>query len=210
VKARPKSGRRRNATWKEAKVNRITQLDPAQATGETKRLFDEVQSRLGVVSNFLRVLGNAPAALEGYLNLAEALARGSFTVKVREQIALTVAVSNLCSYCLSAHTFAGREAGLTPKEIADASHVVAEIPKTDAILKLARNIVVERGEISDSELEQARTRGLTDGEIIETVANVALNILTNYVNHAARTAVDFVEVKLGEPALDTQDHWSGL
>ena len=56
---------------------------------------------------------------------------------------------------------------------------------------------MQRGEVSDSDLEHARTSGLTDGEIVETVANVALNILMNYVNHVARTVVDFPEMKPG-------------
>lgn len=177
-------------------VNRITQLDPTRATGKIKELFDGVEARLGAVPNVFRVLGNAPAALEGYLNLDGALAAGSFNGKIREQIALAVAKSNLCSYCLSAHTFIAGRAGLTEKDIADAGRAVAATAKTEAILKLARDIVVQRGEVSDSDLEQARTSGLTDGEIIETVANVALNILTNYVNHVARTVVDFAEVKV--------------
>ena len=179
-------------------MNRITQLDPAQASDQTKQLFDDVQGKLGVVPNLFRVLGNAPAALEGYLNFSGALAGGSLTAKVREQIALTVAESNLCSYCLSAHTFIGGRAGLTKKDIVDASRAIAAAAETDAILKLARNIVVQRGEVSDADLAQARGSGLTDGEIVETVANVALNILTNYVNHVARTAVDFPEVKPGQ------------
>jgi hypothetical protein len=43
----------------------------------------------------------------------------------------------------------------------------------------------------------ARTAGLTDGEIAEVVANVALNIFTNYFNHVADTVIDFPEVKPG-------------
>ncbi len=179
-------------------MNRITQLNPAQATGKTKQPFDAVQAKLGVVPNFFRVLGNAPAALEGYLNFGAALAGGSLNAKVREQIALAVAESNLCGYCLSAHTFIGGRVGLTVKDIADAGHAIAANPKTDAILKLARNIVVQRGEVTDADLESARAAGLTDGEIVETIANVALNILTNYVNHVARTLVDFPDVKPGQ------------
>ena len=100
-------------------MNRITQLDPATATGKTKQLFDTVQSKLGVVPNFVRVLGNSPAALEGYVNFSGALAGGTLGAKVREQIALAVAEGNLCSYCLSAHTFIGGKVGLTDKDIAD-------------------------------------------------------------------------------------------
>ena len=179
-------------------MNRITQRDPAQATGMTKQLFDLVQAKLGVVPNLFRVLGNAPAALEGYLNFSAALAGGSLNAKVREQIALAVAETNLCGYCLSAHTFIGAKIGLTQKDIADAIHASAATGKTNAILKLARSIVVQRGEVSDSDLDRARVSGLTDGEIVETVANVVLNILTNYINHVARTLVDFPEVKPGQ------------
>ena len=178
-------------------MNRITQLDPATATGKTKQLFDGVQTKLGLVPNLFRVLGNSPAALEGYLNFSGALAGGALNAKVREQIALAVAEGNLCSYCLSAHTFIGGKVGLTQKEVADARHAAAATNKTDAILKLARSIIVQRGEVSDADLKAARTSGLTYGEIVETTANAALNIFTNYINHVARTVVDFPEVKPG-------------
>ena len=178
-------------------MNRIIHLDPALVTGKTKELFDAVQARLGIVPNAFRVLGNAPAALEGYLHFDAALAGGSFDGKIREQIGLAVAESNLCRYCLSAHVFMGGRAGLTEKEIADAARSIGATAKTEAILKLARDVVVQRGEVSDSDLEHARTSGLTDGEIVETVANVALNILMNYANHVARTVMDFPEMKPG-------------
>lgn len=179
-------------------MNRIDQLDPAQATGKTKQLFDAVQHKMGLVPNLVRVLGAAPAALEGYLGFSGALAGGSLSAKIREQIALTVAESNLCSYCLSAHTFIGGKVGLSADDIASARHASAATDKADAILKLVRSIVVQRGEVSDNDLNKARTASLTDGEIVETIANVALNIFTNYVNHVARTVVDFPEVKPGD------------
>jgi uncharacterized peroxidase-related enzyme len=179
-------------------VNRIAQLDPARATGKAKRLFDEAHAKLGVVPNLLRVLGNSPAALEGYLHLDGALAGGSLSAKVREQIALTVAESNICGYCLSAHASFGEGVGLTERDVADARRAIAPTVRIDALLKLARNIVVQRGEIGDADLERARACGLTDAEIVETIANVALNILTNYVSHVARILVDFPEVKPGQ------------
>ncbi len=179
-------------------MNRITQLDPAQATGKTKQLFDGVQGKLGIVPNLFRVFGNSPAALEGYLNFSGALAGGVLNAKVREQIALAVAEINDCTYCRSAHTYIGGKVGLSEREMADARKLSATDERTAAILNLARSIVVQRGELSDTEFKAARNAGLTDAEIVETTANVALNILTNYVNHVARTVVDFPEVKAGQ------------
>ncbi len=184
-------------------MNRITQLDPTSATGKTKQLFDGVQAKLGVVPNLFRVLGNSSAALEGYLNFSGALAGGVLNAKVREQIALAVAEINDCNYCRSAHTYIGGKAGLSEREIADARKVSATDEHTAAILNLARSIVVQRGELSDTEFKAARAAKLTDAEIVETTANVALNLLTNYVNHVAQTVVDFPEVKPGDAAAES-------
>jgi uncharacterized peroxidase-related enzyme len=188
---------RGSSPQRKTNMNRITQLDPAHATGRAKQLFDGVQSKLGLVPNLFRVLGNSPAALEGYLNFNGALASGVLDARVREQIALAAAEINYCGYCLSAHTYIGGKLGLNDKQIADARHAAAASDKTDAILKLARSIIVQRGEVSDADFQAARKGGVGDAEIVETVANVALNILTNYLNHVARTVVDFPEVKPG-------------
>jgi uncharacterized peroxidase-related enzyme len=177
--------------------NRIPPLDPKNATGNTKQMFDDMAVRFGFVPNLFRVLANAPAALEAYFNFSTALQAGTLDTKVREQIGLAVAESNLCDYCLAAHIFSGRQAGLTDDEIAYAIHAKAVDVKTDAILKLARGIIVERGEISDPELERAHATGLTDGEIVEIVTNVVLNIFMNYLDHVACTVVDFPEVNRG-------------
>jgi uncharacterized peroxidase-related enzyme len=185
-------------------MNRITQVDPVAATGKTKQLFDGVQAKLGIVPNLFRVFGNSPAALEGYLSFSGALATGVLSAKVREQIALAVAEINYCGYCLSAHTYIGGKVGLNENEITAARKVEAANEHTAVILNLARSIVVKRGELSEVELQAARTANLTDAEIVETVANVAVNILTNYLNHVAQTVVDFPEVKpgLGEAAAE--------
>ncbi|MGH7328502.1 MAG: carboxymuconolactone decarboxylase family protein, partial [Polyangiaceae bacterium] len=81
--------------------------------------------------------------------------------------------------------------GLNPAEIADAIRASAADARTDAILKLARAIVVQRGELTDADLAHARAVGLSDGEIVETVANVALNIFENYMSQIARVPIDF-------------------
>jgi uncharacterized peroxidase-related enzyme len=171
--------------------NRIKPVDPDRASGATKRLFTEIRAKFALVPNLFRVLANAPVALEGLMGLGAALAGGALDQKTREQLALAIAESNLCAYCLSAHTAMAAKIGLTKAEIDDAIRASAADTRTDAILKLARNIVVQRGELSDADLARARAVGLSDTEIIETVANVALNIFENYMSHVARVSIDF-------------------
>ena len=179
-------------------MNRIHQTDPAAASGKADQLFTAVKGKLGFVPNLMRVLGNSPAALEGYLSFSGALAGGALAPKLREQIALAVAEINGCGYCLSAHTLLGGKAGLGAEDILSARKSSATDGKSDAALKLARAITLQRGMIADADLQAARAASLSDAEIIEVVQHVALNILTNYTNNVAQTVIDFPEVKPGK------------
>lgn len=175
---------------------RIQPVDPATAEGKQKDLLDAVQKKMGGKPNIIRTLAQSPAALEGYLNFSAALAGGTFSGKVREQIALAVSSKNGCGYCTSAHAAIGKQQGLTDDQARSAISGEADDPKTQAILDFAIAVNEKRGWVEDADFEKARSAGLSDAEIVETIANVALNVFTNYFNHAADTEVDFPEVKL--------------
>lgn len=66
--------------------------------------------------------------------------------------------------------------------------------RREAGLQFARAVVADRGRVSDASLAAVRAARFDDAEIVEIVANVALNILTNYINHVAETAIDFPPV----------------
>ena len=179
---------------------RLTPVDPKSATGKAKELLDGVQKKLGVTPNLMRTMANAPAALQAYLGLGEALSRGSFDAKSREAIALTVAGANGCEYCASAHAAISKGLKVDDLEIDRRLNGRASDPKLDAALVFASKIVAKRGFVSDDELAAVRAAGHDDGAIAEIVANVAANLLTNYFNHVAQTEVDFPKVDLPRAA----------
>ena len=123
--------------------------------------------------------------------LRPALAGGGLPRRLREQIALAVGEANACAYCVAAHTAMGRRAGLTEQETKEARRGSSHDTKERAALEFARKVVEDRGVVADADLERIRRAGYNDGEIAEIVANVALNIFTNYFNHVAGTEVDF-------------------
>lgn len=51
-----------------------------------------------------------------------------------------------------------------------------------------------------SDVQALRAAGFDDGEIVEILAYVALNLFTNYVNVALNVALDFPAVKLSRAA----------
>ncbi len=163
-----------------------TALDSATAA-----TLDAVKAKLGMVPNMFATLANAPAALNGYLTFSDALAKGALSPRQREAIALAVAQANTCGYCLSAHTMLGKGAGLQEADITAARQGRSFDPVEAAIVALAVAVTKRQGRVSDEDIATARRAGVEDALIIEVVANVALNILTNYTNHVAGTDIDF-------------------
>lgn len=151
-----------------------------------------VKKQLGVVPNMFRTIAHSPAALEGYLGLTGALAKGSLDAATRERIALAVAEFNGCNYCLAAHSYIGKNlAKLSDSEIEANRRGRSSDARADAAVIFAVKVVSTRGQVSEADLAAVRAAGLTEADIIEIIAHVALNTLTNYVNEVAATAVDF-------------------
>jgi uncharacterized peroxidase-related enzyme len=155
-------------------------------------LLQAVKKQLGRAPNLFRLVGNSPAALEGYLGLNGALAKGTLDAATRERIALAIAEVNGCSYCVSAHSYLGRNlAKLSDVEIAANRDGHSTDPKADAAVAFSVAVANARGHVSDADIKAVKAAGYSDAQLIEVVLHVALNTLTNYVNEVAKTEIDF-------------------
>ena len=184
---------------KEITMSRISIPTVDNSVEESKPLLAAVHKQLGVVPNLMKLVGHSPAALEGYLSLNGALGKGTLSAQLRERIALTVAEYNGCDYCLSAHDYLGRNvAKLSGAEIHAARDGRSEDARTEVALQFALRVVQSRGRVSDADLATLRLAGFDDAAVIEIVTNVAVNVLTNYINNVAQTDIDFpvVQAKL--------------
>jgi uncharacterized peroxidase-related enzyme len=176
-------------------MSRISIPAVEQSVAASRPLLAAVKQQFGVVPNLMKLVGHSPAALEGYLSLNGALAKGRLDVQLRERIALAVAEYNGCDYCLSAHDYLGRNvAKLSDGEIGAARAGHSADARANAALRFARRVAETRGRVSDGDLAALRTAGFDEAGVIEIVVNVALNVLTNYVNNVAQTDVDFPKV----------------
>ena len=177
-------------------MSRLVAIQPEKATGKAKDLLDAVQAKLKITPNMTKVMANSAAVLQGYLQFNAALAGGVLDPKLREEIALEVGEQNACEYCVSAHTAIGKMIGLSNPEIEAARDARSSSPKHAAALAFARQLVASKGHPSDAEFNAARAAGLSDAEIAEVIAHVALNIFTNYFNNTAEVEVDFPKIAL--------------
>jgi uncharacterized peroxidase-related enzyme len=162
------------------------------APAAARPMLEAVKKQFGVVPNLFRLVSNSPAALEGYLGLSDALGKGRLPAQTRERIALAVAEINGCDYCLSAHTYLGRNlAKLDDAEITANRSGASNDPKADAAVRFAAKIAHARGHVGEDDLGAVRMAGYDDAQVIEIVLHVALNTWTNYINEVAKTDIDF-------------------
>jgi uncharacterized peroxidase-related enzyme len=182
-----------------SRINTPASIEAAPAAA--RPLLEAVKKQIGSVPNLFRVVANSPAALEGYLGLNGALAKGSLDAKTRERIAITVAEINGCGYCLSAHAYLGKNvAKLDDAEITANRSGASNDLKANAAVRFAAKVVNARGHVSDADVAAVKAAGFDDAQIVEIVLHVALNTLTNYVNEVARTEIDFPVVALRSAA----------
>jgi uncharacterized peroxidase-related enzyme len=175
---------------------RVQIIDPKTATGAAKSLLDAVQAQLGATPNFIRILANSPKALEGFLGLYGATAGFAIDKATQERIALAVAEGNACEYCVSAHTAIGRHAGLSNEEMLLNRQGGSADAKAAAAVAFARTLNNNVGDVTTDEVDAARAAGLSDGEIVEIISVVVLNIFTNIIGKATRLDIDFPKVAL--------------
>ena len=173
----------------------------ADAPAAAQPLLEAVKKQLGSAPNLFRITSNSPAALEGYLGLSGALGKGALNGATRERIALAVAQINGCGYCLAAHTYLGKNvAKLSDAEIAANRAGHSEDAKANAAVAFAVKVTQDRGAVSDADVAAVRAAGHSDAEIVEIVAHVALNTLTNYINEVFKTDIDFPVVPVKRAA----------
>lgn len=174
-------------------MSRIT--TPATITdapAASQDLLTAVQKQLGSVPNLFRLIGTSPVALEGFLGLNGALGRSELSAATRERISLAIAEYNGCDYCLAAHSFLGRNlAKLTDAEIIANRKGGSSDAKADAAVRFALTVAEKRGHVSADVFNAVRAAGYSDAAIIEIIALIAVNVLTNYANSVLQTEVDF-------------------
>ena len=181
-------------------MSRLTAVKTNGATSELNRSLKTSRLKLTEAPRFLQVMANSPASLRAYIRADAALVRGQLTPRQREQVALAVAEINGSSYSLSAHYETGKRLGLTDHEMQLARNATAVDPKADTMLRFTQAVVLQRGEVSDDDFQALRKAGFSDAQIVEIVANIALNIFSNYFTSVARTEVDFPLLQPGADA----------
>jgi alkylhydroperoxidase family enzyme len=72
--------------------------------------------------------------------------------------------------------------------------------KAAVAVRFARSLVEHKGEVTTAELQEVRSAGYSDADIVEIITHVGMNILTNILGKASRIEIDFPKVELRRAA----------
>jgi uncharacterized peroxidase-related enzyme len=154
-------------------------------------LFESIKKKLGKVPNLYAFIGHSPNTLHAYIAFQEALTQGSFSNREIQAIFLAVSEVNKCHYCLSAHTALAKMAGFSEEETYQLRLASITDERLNIITRLARSIVVRRGEAEPTLVEKFFAAGFDHAALVELVALVADKTLANYLNNLIQTPIDF-------------------
>jgi uncharacterized peroxidase-related enzyme len=161
-------------------------IDDADAAAKLR--LQSAEKNNGFLPNLVRLLANAPVALEAYQTVSGINARGSLSLPEREAVQIAAAVTHGCSFCVAGHTaIAYKQAGLTENTV-EALRSGARVPdeRLNAVAVFTRAVIRSRGNVEDAELAAFRAAGFTDANALEVVLGVSLATLCNFANNLGR------------------------
>lgn len=162
-----------------------------EANENSKAIFTNVKSKIGMLPNLYATMGVSDKLLGGFLAFTESLKSGEFSAKEYEAIALATSQVNGCAYCLSAHTAIGKMNGFSEEETLQLrKNTIADV-KLNSLVTLASELISEKGHPSEITIQNFLNAGYNKAAFAELIAAVSLTTITNNIYHNGGFEIDF-------------------
>lgn len=161
-----------------------------EVSENNQQIFDNLKGQLSFVPNLYATMAYSDTALANYLQFQQG--KTSLSNKEKEVVNLVVSQGNNCSYCQSAHTAISKMNGFTEDQILELRSGKASFnEKFDALVKVASEININRGNVSESTLENFFNAGYTKGNLVDVVVAIGDKVVMNYLHNLTQIPVDF-------------------
>lgn len=169
-------------------VSRFGHVELDDLPEDLRARLEPVVDKSGFLPNVFRALGRRPAELRAFMDYHDALmdSDDGLSRAERELVVVATSAANDCTYCVVAHGAILRIRAKDPEiaeRVATNPHTVELSPRQRAIVDLALLVAEDSARLGGSDLERARTAGLTDDEIWDVGAITALFALSNRMAH---------------------------
>ncbi len=158
----------------------------------SKQTLTAIQKGFGFVPNLMATFANSPAVLNGYTAMDAAWEKSSLTPKERQLILLTASVQNSCNYCKAAHSTVLKSMMKVDAELVANVRDGKSIsdPKLNALVSFTREVVSERGYVSENTKNEFLRQGYSEVQMMEVIVGVALKTVSNYIDHLNPVEID--------------------
>jgi uncharacterized peroxidase-related enzyme len=177
-------------------MSRLSVSNLESDTGPSGQIYSQIKKAIGSVPNtFAAIAAHGPAALKSILAADAVLAAGSLTKRDQEVIKLVVSVAGGCDYCVAAHSYLAKLAGVKPealKQIRDGRPT--DDAKRDALVGFVRKLAQSSGTVSDDDYAAIKSAGYSDAQLVEISLAFATTVFTNVFNRINDTDIDFPAV----------------
>ncbi|WP_107711601.1 carboxymuconolactone decarboxylase family protein [Oceanicaulis sp.] len=172
-------------------MTQFTLHDDASAPEASKPLLENSLKAFGMVPGLHAVMAESPELLEAYQRVHELFQNSSFDADELTVVWQTINVENACHYCVPAHTGIAKSMKVDDA-IIDALRDETALPnaRLEALRTFTLQLVRQRGELDDAELQAFLDAGFTQRNVLEVVLGYSQKIMSNYTNHLAKTPVD--------------------
>ena len=166
----------------------IQEIEVGEADGTLEEMYAELTKKRGKISNILKVHSLNPAALGNHLDLYMTLMFGKSGLSrlEREAIAVVVSANNECEYCVNHHAETLRhyiDDEYTLNSLATADGLETLEPRLSNIVRHAEKLTTAPGAMTESDLGELRSEGLSDQDILD------LTLIVGYFNFVNRIAM---------------------
>lgn len=157
----------------------------------SKALLEGSIKAFGMIPNLHAVMAEAPGLLEGYQVLHKLFQNSSFDKDELTVVWQTINVEHECHYCVPAHTFIANSMGVDPA-LTEALRNRTAMPneKLQVLHETTLAMVRGRGQITEAATQRFYDAGYAQRQLFEIVLGLSQKVMSNYVNHLAKTPVD--------------------
>jgi len=161
------------------------------APSASKALLDGSLKDFGMIPNLHGVMAEAPNVLKAYKLLHGFFKESSFNNDELTVIWQTINVEHECTYCVPAHTGIAKMMGVDDA-ITDALRQRNQLPtnKLQALHETTLALVKDRGQPEQSVIDKFYQAGYENRQLLEIVLGISQKVMSNYINHLAKTPVD--------------------
>ncbi|POA77462.1 carboxymuconolactone decarboxylase family protein [Pseudomonas sp. DP16D-R1] len=165
--------------------------DQSSAPEAAKPLLEDSMKSFGMIPGLHAVMAEAPGVLDAYKKLHALFLHTSFDADEKTVVWQSINVEHGCHYCVPAHTGIAKSMKVSD-EVTNALRDETPLPndRLEALRSFTLAVVRNRGEVADADLEAFYAASYEQHHVLEVILGVSQKIMSNYINHIAKTPVD--------------------